>query len=125
MQNEVNFDFHGQTNVKFRELTTADRCELLKNTLPHREFISKLVDQIPIVLEHALLSKKKQSSFIKHLREELKEAECAVIRDFSENFNPLYQDAVQRVHWSDIQVTIHLFIAYFKKNCKIDFEALL
>ena len=116
---EVNFDFHGQSDVKFREWTTVDRCELLKSVLPNREFITKLVDQIPSVLEHDLMAKK-QSSFIKK-KKELQEGECLAIGDFSENFTPVYQDAVQKVHWSDIQVTIHPFIAYYKKDGQLQF----
>jgi hypothetical protein len=77
------------------------------------EFIEKLLGQIPEILKHDYLARQ-QANFLRQLKENLEEEKCVVIGDFSESYSPLWQDAVQGVHWSDEQVTIHPFVVYYK-----------
>ena len=49
-------------------------------------------------------------------KERLKPGEAVVIGDFSENYTFVIQDAVQGYHWSNDQVTLHPFVAYFRQT---------
>ena len=59
---------------------------------------------------------KKQSAYLKKLKEEVKEGECIAIGDFSQNFKPYYQLAAQGLHWSDkhyggpMDLTYHFYL---------------
>ena len=36
--------------------------------------------------------------------------------DFAENYNFIYQDAIQSVHWDNTQATLHPIVIYLKVN---------
>lgn len=116
---EVNFNLYGVDHLKFKQWTKTDGSSMEDFHMSESEFIDKLLGQIPEILKHDYLAKQ-QAKFLRHLKENLEEGKCVVIGDFSESYSPVWQDAVQGVHWSDEQVTIHPFVVYYKKDGKLE-----
>ena len=108
------------TTVKLSQWTIVEHCEMLKKEFPSPPENSslKLSIKLQVFWNMTSLQEDIGSNFLK-MKKEVEE--CLFVGDFSENYTPVWQDAVQRVPWSDLQVTTHTFIPYHKKNDKIDF----
>ena len=66
-------------------------------------------------LAHHFVSKQ-QSKFLRQLKDNLGDDECIIQCDFAENFAPVIQDAIQSVHWTNIQTALHTSVTYLKVN---------
>ena len=53
------------------------------------------------------LTAKMQSNFFNEKKNDLKPGEVMIGGDFSENFTPVIQDAIQAHHWNKQSTTIH------------------
>lgn len=93
--------------------------ELLDKTTD--QFIDSFLDAIPDLLKHHYISKN-QSKFLRDKKDNLQEGECVVIGDFAENFDPVINESAQGEHWTTTQVTIHPFVAYYKKDNELKIE---
>lgn len=112
---ETTFDERMITEVKLKQWVTVDRCALETCVKDCDEFIETFTSSVPKILEHHFLAQA-QAKFQSELKSELKDDEVMVLGDFSENYNPVIQDAIQGVHWQKDLITIHPFVCYYKKN---------
>lgn len=100
--------------VHYKKWTSTDRAELENMVDLATDFVDKFMECVPDVLKHHFISKA-QAAFLANEKKNLKDDEVIVTGDFSENYSPVIQDAIQSVHWSKEQVTIHPFVCYYKK----------
>ncbi|KAK3928964.1 Protein translocase subunit, partial [Frankliniella fusca] len=112
---ELAFESRQQDNIEFKQWTSVDRCAFETILQTKEVFIDSFLEDIPVVLLHHFIAKS-QSQFYRDLKLNLKDGECIVVGDFAENYTPVYQDAIQKIHWSNIQVTLHPFVSYFREN---------
>jgi hypothetical protein len=104
-----------QEFVHFSQWTTTDRATMINCNEPIDEFIQNLAKQIFSLTTHHYITKS-QSQYLKQLKQTLETDEAIVIGDFSENYTFIAQDASQSFHWTNSQVTLHPFIAYYKTD---------
>lgn len=109
---EESFELNHVENVTYKQWMQLDKRTVLETlTKPCEEFIATFIDSLPKLLRHSFIAKK-QSSFLSHLKENLKENEYLVLCDFAENYSFVLQDAAQGFHWNNAQATIHPFSVY-------------
>lgn len=87
------------------------------------EFIDELCDSVTNLLDHAFITKK-QAQYFKYLKENLKEGEFLVVRDFAENYAFVVQQAVSGFHWNNNQATVYPVVVYFRENQKVVHKSL-
>lgn len=110
---EEAFQLNSIENVSFKQWMQIDnKCILETITKPTEEFLDYLFQSLPKLLRHSFIASQ-QSSYLRHLKENLPQNECIVIADFSENYAFLLQDSVQGFHWNNAQATIHPFVIYY------------
>ena len=85
---------------------------LVKNT---DEFVDICAAKVLNCLAHHFVSKQ-QSKFLRQLKDNLGDDECIIQCDFAENFAPVIQDAIQSVHWTNIQTALHTSVTCLKVN---------
>lgn len=90
--------------IKFKRWISKNRATLETVVLPSEEFVGYLTNQLLSLKEHHFVAKR-QSSFLRHLKEELPEDEAIFLMDFVENYNFLVQDSPQSFYWSESQAT--------------------
>lgn len=105
-------------NISFRQWIAVDRCSLEIIQKSSTEFLEMLCDKLGQLVCHDFIAKQ-QSLFMNEVKETLKENECAVTLDFSENYAFVVQDEAQSYHWSSDYVTIHPFVIYYKQDDKV------
>jgi hypothetical protein len=98
-----------QTDVKYAQWVTTDRCDLITIIGSYADFVDKLVNKLTILKTHHFISSN-QATFLRNKKEDLQDQECMVSGDFSENFTFVIQDEIQSYHWVNEQVTLHPFI---------------
>ena len=64
------------------------------------------------LLKHDFIARE-QSSYLKRLKEELKDGEVIVMGDFAENCSVVVQNEIQSHYFSANQITIQPFVIYF------------
>ena len=77
------------------------------------DFLSFLCEKLDSITLHSFIAKK-QSQYLKELKEELSQNQVIVLVDFAENHNFLVQDEVQSYHWNSQQCTLHPVIIYYQ-----------
>lgn len=77
--------------------------------------MEKVSNSVNKLLRHAYIADT-QAAFFKECKENLQDTECIVNCDFSENYQFVFQDSIQGVHWNNDQATIHPIILYLKEN---------
>lgn len=91
----------------------------LKNIEYHYdEFVDNFCEQLQSLNEHDFVAKK-QSEYLKDLKEKLRDDEIIAILDFSENMSFELQDATQSYYYSKDQCTIHPICLYYKENSEL------
>lgn len=105
-------------NISFRQWVAVDRCNLEIIQKSSTEFLEMLCDKLGQLVRHDFIAKQ-QSSFMNEVKETLKQNECVVTLDFSENYAFVVQDEAQSYHWSSDYVTIHPFVIYYKQDDKV------
>lgn len=105
-------------NVTYRQWVSVDRCSLETLQKSNEDFINVFCHKLTLLIKHDFIAKQ-QSSFINCKKENLKESEFVVNLDFSENYKIVIQDEAQSYHWASEQVTIHLFVVYYREDDKI------
>ena len=101
--------------VNFKQWVSTDRTELLSSCLGVEEFTSSLIEKVSILKTHMFIDAE-QSSFFRQYKTNLQEGMVLAVGDFSENYSFIMQDAIQGVHWSNSQVTLHPWICYYNVN---------
>lgn len=100
-----------------------DECTKHPSTDALKDFLkSVLADQFIQRTEYQCWQQtiaKEQSSFFKHLKNNLKEWEFLVICDFPENYAFAAQNAAQAFDWNNDQFTIFTTVIYYKKDNKL------
>jgi hypothetical protein len=107
-----------QGPVKFKQWESTDRNILLDKEMSLNEFINLLVDKVDKLTTHHFISKK-QSKYIKELKENLPENVCLLHGDFSQNYSMIAQNSTQGSFFNPPpQATLHTFLAYITVNGK-------
>ncbi len=107
-----------QVPVRFKQWESTDRNILLDKELPLNEFINLLVEKVDKLTTHHFISKK-QSKFIKELKENLPENLCLLEGEFSQNYSMIAQNSTQGSFFNPPpQATLHTFLAYITVNGK-------
>lgn len=109
------FDENFIDEITYRQWTHVDRTTLQLMISPVDEYLQKLKTSLEKLLLHSFLVTK-QNEFMKIKKEELKENECIVVCDFSENYAFVLQNAAQGFHWNNNQATVHPFAIYYRNN---------
>lgn len=91
------------------------RCTLDDVTKDADELIEYFCNNLFDLNPHDFIAKK-QSEYLKSLKNNLKDGEVIVISDFSENYTFVIQEAVQGYHWTNDQCTIHPFSIYYRQE---------
>ena len=73
---------------------------------------------MPDLLRHDFTAAE-QASFLESLKNTISDGEFIVTLDFSENYSFHIQDAIQSQHWSKDQMTLHVYVIYYKKEGKV------
>ena len=100
-------------NIKYKQWVSTDRCNLIENIEHFDQFIDSLCKKIVALTRHHFTAKK-QSEFLKYLKENMGLTELIIVCDFSENYCFIIQDEIQGFHWVNHQCTLHPFVIYFK-----------
>lgn len=101
--------------ITYRQWVNVDRTTLQLMTSQVDEYLQKLQSGLEKLLLHSFLVQK-QNEFMNNKKEELREDECIVVCDFSENYAFVLQDSVQGVHWNNNQATVHPFAIYYRTD---------
>ena len=110
---EEAFELNSIENVSFKQWMQIDnKCVLETVTKPTEEFVDYLFQSLPKLLRHSFIATQ-QSSYLRHLKENLPQNQCIVLCDFAENYAFVLQDAAQGFHWNNAQATIHPFVIYY------------
>ncbi|KAJ1375148.1 hypothetical protein SESBI_51341 [Sesbania bispinosa] len=105
--------------VKMKQWTSDNKRSSLDTLYKSRhDFIKLFMKQLKDLLPHHFIAKE-QSKFVAKKKQELEEGEALVLCDFAENYTCVIQDAVQDYHWTNDQVTIHPFVAYYKEEGEV------
>ncbi len=78
-------------------------------------YIDKLVYRLDNLKPHHFITKT-QASYLKNIKDNLDNKTAIVLLDYAENYNFIYQDAIQSVHWDNTQATLHPAVIYVNNN---------
>ena len=101
--------------IKYRQWITTDRSELLIQHVDISYYIDKLVYRLDNLKPHHFITKT-QASYLKNIKDNLDNKTAIVLLDYAENYNFIYQDAIQSVHWDNTQATLHPAVIYVNNN---------
>ena len=73
------------------------RCEILEVTESKDEFLTHLVNDLPILIRHDFLAKS-QTSYFSEMKIGVNEGEFVICMDFVENYTFHVQNAIQAHH---------------------------
>ena len=102
-------------NITFKQWVSTDRTELETVTQNVEDFVKGLIEKLQVLKVHMFINNQ-QTKFFYNFKESLGDGVVLAVGDFSENYSFVYQDAVQGVHWSNTQVTLHPWMCYFKQD---------
>ena len=77
------------------------------------EFIEFLAKKIDLLTAHSYIAKS-QAMYLSVLKENLLSSTCIVLADVAKNYSMIIQVAVQGMHWTKQQCTIHPSVIYYK-----------
>lgn len=112
---DESFEDNSIEKVTFRQWISVDRCNLETIEKSTSEFVDLFTENLSALVRHDFIAKQ-QSSFMNHVKENLKDSEVLVICDFSENYSFVLQDEAQSYHWNRGQATVHPFVIYYKRQ---------
>ncbi|KAK3920100.1 ARL14 effector protein [Frankliniella fusca] len=106
------FDLNMVENIQYKEWVSVDRANL--NTLEQEadDFIDTFIERLKKLAEHDFITRK-QAAFLSERKKHLQEGEVFVVGDFSMNYKPVIQNAIQSYHWTNAQITLHPFVCYY------------
>ena len=111
----TDYEYSGSDLVKYREWLHTDRSELIIQHVEVEDYIEKLLCRLENIKSHYFITKT-QSSHLKKEKEKLDNKTAIILLDYSENYNFIYQDAIQSVHWDNTQATLHPVVIYVNNN---------
>ena len=74
-----------------------------------------LAEDLLILLKRDFIAKS-QAEYLAKLKDTVGEGEFIVIEDFSENYTYQVQNEIQSQHWCKDQITLHVFVVYYREN---------
>lgn len=111
--------------ISFKQWHQVDRCSIETVQMDAQHFIDTFSEKVYQLIPHHFIADY-QASYLKHLKLKLKNEECIVICDFSENYSFVIQNEIQGFHWANSQCTIHPFAIYYKnQNNELEFTSLI
>jgi len=111
-ENEV---IRNNTSISYRRWLTTDGTQYVTEEKETEDFLDFATSELEKLLKHHYISKA-QHEFLVDLRKNLKPGELFIWGDFSENYSPVIQNAVQSEYFSHKQITIHPFTIYWAVN---------
>lgn len=105
-------DYDPDELIQYKQWIHTDRDTLETHQKAAEDFIEELTSKIYGLTSHHFISKH-QSSYLKQLKENLKNSDIIILMDFAENYSFVVQDAVQGFHWENSQASLHPFVVYF------------
>jgi hypothetical protein len=93
------------------------RYHLEKVSKPVEDFLELFMESLVKLLPHHFITKE-QSKYYQFLKENLTEGQVLVVCDFAENYTCVMQNEIQGYHWTQEQITIHPFVAYYRHQNK-------
>lgn len=101
--------------LSFKQWVNDPQCTLETFTKTSTDFVDFFCDQIDELIIHDYICKE-QSAWLRLKKENLKEGEFIIIKDFAQNYGFVVQDAAQGFHWNNNQATIYPVVAYYREN---------
>ena len=91
------------------------RCYLSLVTESKKVFLEHLAEDLLILLKQDFIAKS-QAEYLAKLKDTVGEGEFIVTEDFSENYTYQIQNEIQSQHWCKDQITLHVFVVYYREN---------
>lgn len=116
---ELSLDIECLESVIYQQWMKKDKStywSLETITQDKEDFSNAFLDALKKLVEHDFVASKQKEYFSKAKAEDLGPDEAVISMDFSENYSFVVQKAIQAYHWSNIQATVHPFIAYFRNE---------
>ncbi|KYN07562.1 hypothetical protein ALC62_01467 [Cyphomyrmex costatus] len=121
--NEI-FDQNEIDNITYKHWIANPHTNLETTIKSSTDFVDLFCNNLKVLLPHSYIAKE-QASFMKSLKQSLKEDEFLVICDFAENYAFVVQNATAGFHWNNNQSTIFPVVIYFKVNNELTHESLV
>jgi hypothetical protein len=86
--------------------------------MPSKDFAKFITDESEKVLKHHYLSVTQHQRF-KDLQMNLGVGQLIIWGDFSENYTPVTQDAIQSDYFNNRQITLHPFTVYYRDGTEL------
>lgn len=101
--------------VTFQQWVPGLPCTLETAMLPPYDFVDHLTHKLDALKYHHYVSKR-QSEFLRHLKDSLPPDEGVILMDFAENYNFIVQESPQFFYWNQGQATIHPLVLYHRTD---------
>lgn len=93
--------------VSYSQWTTVDRTNLIKIEQSVDDFIEDQVEDLMALKYHHFVAKK-QSTYYRQLKEQLKEDDCLITCDFAQNYTSTIQNEVRSAFFDKQQIKLYL-----------------
>lgn len=91
------------------------RCQFSVVTESRKVFLENLAEDLLTLLKHDFIAKT-QAEYLAKLKDTIREGEFIATGDFSENYTFQIQNEIQSQHWCKDQVTLHVYVVYYRKT---------
>ncbi|XP_043278835.1 uncharacterized protein [Venturia canescens] len=108
-------DENGIDEVTYKYWISKPRTSMETFVKSSTDFVDNFCENLLALLPHHYIAKK-QASYLRSLKESLKQNEYIVICDFSENYAFVIQNAASGFHWNNDQATIYPVVIYYKED---------
>ncbi|OXA46124.1 hypothetical protein Fcan01_19102 [Folsomia candida] len=119
-ENEV---LKNNESISYRRWLTTDGTQYVTQEKDTEEFLDFATLELEKMMKHHYISKA-QHEFLVDLRQNLKPGEIVIWGDFSENYSPVIQNAVQSEYFSHKQITLHPFTIYWNVNQEVKMKSI-
>lgn len=103
------------SSFSFKQWVNEPQCTLETIIKNSTDFIDFFCEQIDELITHDYICKE-QSAWLRAKKENLKEGEYIIIKDFAQNYGFVVQNAAQGFHWNNNQATIYPAVVYYREN---------
>ena len=106
-----------------RKLTYKTFCIILDDLKNDVDMVHEVQREIIQNLKSVMPTSKSQAEYLRQRKEMISEETAIFLGDFRENYSFVVQDEVQRIHWNNLQCTLHPAVAYYKDNGKLTYKS--
>lgn len=117
-------DMNDIEELKYKQWVSKPRTSLETLTKCADEFAAEFCDQAKTLLRHSFIAKK-QSEYMKYLKNSLKIGEALVMCDFAENYSFVVQNAAPGFHWNNSQATFYPVVVYYKARDAVEHKSMV